>query len=301
MGTIRIICIHTVVVTRSPCQTAPSRLARSNSNETGGRDGPLRYRRTSHSNGLSHRPGDRRNPVGLSGPHRHRARAGTFWSIPPPARVADGVAFCRSIYGASPMGDVVDLGRRHVRRAPDVVASRSGNPADLPWEPGVAHCIADVFNPDGTPAEESPRTVLKRVVDQFAGLGMRPIVGPELEFYVLEPDASAPSGWRRYGDAPGNVYVAGRKGDPENVLCVPAHIGRVRVGRRRGQPRVLQRPVRDQPVAHGRTGSGRPGVPAQVRGQGTGAPGRQAGHVHGQAVQRRGRLRFPCPLQHDRR
>jgi glutamine synthetase len=134
--------------------------------------------------------------------------------------VANGAAFCRSIYGASPMGDVVDLPSGGMSEGlPDVVAFPDlATVVDLPWEPGVAHCIADVFNPDGTPSAESPRTVLRRVVDKFAGLGMQPIVGPELEFYVLERDATAPTGWRRYGDAAGNVYVAGRKGDPENVL-----------------------------------------------------------------------------------
>ena len=44
------------------------------------------------------------------------------------------------------------------------------------------------------------------------------MTGPELEYYLCEPDASSPSGWRRYGDAPGNVYTAGRKGDPESHL-----------------------------------------------------------------------------------
>ncbi len=47
---------------------------------------------------------------------------------------------------------------------------------------------------------------------------MRPIVGPELEFYVLERTDKNPTGWQRYGEATGNVYVAGLKGDPENVL-----------------------------------------------------------------------------------
>ena len=56
------------------------------------------------------------------------------------------------------------------------------------------------------------------MVEQFAELGMKPIVGPELEFYVLEADETSPTGWKRYGEATGNVYVAGRKGDPENVL-----------------------------------------------------------------------------------
>jgi glutamine synthetase len=88
----------------------------------------------------------------------------------------------------------------------------------VPWEPGVAHVIADLYNPDGSPSEESPRPVLKRVVEKFAELGMRPMVGPELEFYVLEADPTSPQGWRRYGEGAGNVYVAGLKGDPENTL-----------------------------------------------------------------------------------
>jgi glutamine synthetase len=133
--------------------------------------------------------------------------------------VADGVAFCRSIYGTSPMGDVIDIEGGLAAGLPDVVAFPDLSTLQaVPWEKGVAHCIADVFNPDGTPAEEGPRHVLKRVVEQFAQLGMRPMVGPELEFYVLERDEGSPTGWKRYGEATGNVYVSGLRGDPENVL-----------------------------------------------------------------------------------
>lgn len=132
---------------------------------------------------------------------------------------ADGVAFCRSVYGTTPRGDVVDIEGGLTDGLPDVVAFPDVSTLlPVPWEPGVAHCIADVFNPDGSPSQQSPRQVLKRVVARFAELGMRPIVGPELEFYVLEEDATAESGWRRYGEATGNVYVSGLKGDPENVL-----------------------------------------------------------------------------------
>src|SRR2546430_4106675 len=137
------------------------------------------------------------------------------------ARTAgDGVAFCRTVYGTSPLGDVIELGHGGLAEGlPDVVAFPDlGTLRDLPWEPGVAHVIADVFNPDGTPSEESPRTLLKRFAARFAELGIRPRIGPELEFHVLERDPAAPTGWRRYGDAPGNVYVAGRKGDPDNLL-----------------------------------------------------------------------------------
>ena len=133
--------------------------------------------------------------------------------------VADGVAFCRSVYGTTPMGVVVDIEGGLSAGLPDVVAFPDlATLQTVPWEPGVAHCIADVFNPDGSPSEESPRVVLQQVISKFADLGMHPVVGPELEFYLLDRDADAACGWRRYGDATGNVYVAGRKGDPENFL-----------------------------------------------------------------------------------
>ncbi|MGE2716227.1 glutamine synthetase family protein [Mycolicibacterium litorale] len=136
------------------------------------------------------------------------------------ARTAGGgVAFCRSIFGTSPMGDVIDIEGGLSAGLPDVVAVPDLSTMQaVPWAPGVAHVIADLYNPDGSPSEESPRNVLRRVIDCFANLGMQPTVGPELEYYLLEPSADRPSGWRRYGDATGNVYVAGYKGDPQNTL-----------------------------------------------------------------------------------
>jgi len=133
--------------------------------------------------------------------------------------VGDGVAFCRSVYGTTPMGDVVPIEGGLDAGLPDVVAFPDlSTIKPIPWEPGLAHCIADVYNPDGTPSQESPRNVLKRVVERFASLDMSPIAGPELEFFVLERDEQAHTGWRRYGEAPGNIYVAGLKRDPDNVL-----------------------------------------------------------------------------------
>ena len=136
------------------------------------------------------------------------------------ATVGHGVAFCRTIYGTSPMGDVVEIendglaaGLPDMLARPDLATLR-----DLPWEPRVAHVLADALNPDGTVAAEGPRQVLRAVLDRFAELGLSPVVGPELEFFLLDADPASPSGWRRYGEAAGNVYVAGRKGDPEGVL-----------------------------------------------------------------------------------
>jgi glutamine synthetase len=133
--------------------------------------------------------------------------------------VGSGVAFCRSVFGTTPRGGVVDFegglsdGLPDVQAFPDLSTLRA-----VPWEPGVAHCIADVFDPSGEPARESPRHVLREVCRQFNELGLSPVVGPELEFYILEESKDSPSGWRRYGEGTGNVYTSGLKGDPENVL-----------------------------------------------------------------------------------
>lgn len=133
--------------------------------------------------------------------------------------LADGVAFCRSIYGTTPTGDLVDIEGGMSAGLPDVVAFPDlATVQAVPWEPGVATCIADMFNPDGSPSQESPRHVLKRVIGQFDELQMRPLMGPELEFFLFEPSATSPNGWQRYGEGTGNVYVAGLKGDPDNVL-----------------------------------------------------------------------------------
>lgn len=133
--------------------------------------------------------------------------------------VSSGVAFCRSVYTTTPRGGVVDFaggasdGLPDIQAFPDVSTLRP-----IPWEPGVAHCIADLFNPDGTPSAESPRYVLRQICDRFSESGLTPIVGPELEFYLLEEAPTTPSGWRRYGEGSGNVYTSGLKGDPQNVL-----------------------------------------------------------------------------------
>lgn len=136
------------------------------------------------------------------------------------ARTAEnGVAFCRSVYGTTPQGGVVDIEGGIGAGLPDIVARLDlSTIVSVPWEPGVAHCIADLTNPDGSPSAQSPRHVLKRVISKFDELNLQPMIGPELEFYVLQADAAAAQGWSRYGEATGNVYVAGLRGDPENVL-----------------------------------------------------------------------------------
>src|ERR1035437_4278538 len=133
--------------------------------------------------------------------------------------VSGGVAFCRSVYATSPMGDVIDIAGGMSEGLPDVVAFPDlSTLTPVPWEAGVAQCLVDMYNADGTLSAESPRNVLRNVVSQFDAAGRKAIVGPELEFFLMDRDAQSPSGWSRYGEATGNVYVTGFRGDPDSFL-----------------------------------------------------------------------------------
>ena len=89
----------------------------------------------------------------------------------------------------------------------------------VPWEQGVAACIVDLEDYDThAPYAVDPRGALKRVLKQFADLGVSPIVAPELEFYLCEPDPSARSGHRPYARQDSPVYTVGGVADPRGTL-----------------------------------------------------------------------------------
>ncbi|WP_416968745.1 glutamine synthetase family protein [Streptomyces sp. 4F14] len=137
-----------------------------------------------------------------------------------PAAAGHGLAFCRAVYHTSPRGDVVpvtgglDAGLPDIRVRPDLDTL-----TPLPWEPGVAACLGEVTDPvTGQPAPESPRDLLRTVVDRCRAHGLHPVVGPELEYFLCDPDPDTPGGWRRYSEATGAVYTAGLRADPGNHL-----------------------------------------------------------------------------------
>ncbi len=77
----------------------------------------------------------------------------------------------------------------------------------MPWaaEP-TAQVIHDSFYGDGRPVTMAPRYVLRHILDLYAQQGWRPIVAPELEFFLVEPNIDA--------DYPLKPPV-GRSGRPE--------------------------------------------------------------------------------------
>ena len=60
--------------------------------------------------------------------------------------------------------------------------------AILPWRPQekrVARMVCDILQPDGSPFEGDPRTILKRNLKRAADLGFTFYVGPELEYFYF--------------------------------------------------------------------------------------------------------------------
>lgn len=137
-----------------------------------------------------------------------------------PSACDHGLAFCRAVYHTSPQGDVVpvpgglDAGLPDICVRPDLTTLTA-----LPWEPGVATCLGDVTDPaTGLPAPESPRDLLRTVLDRCGEHGLHPVVGPELEYFLCDAAQDAPTGWRRYSEVEGVVYTAGLRADGDNHL-----------------------------------------------------------------------------------
>ena len=127
----------------------------------------------------------------------------------------DGLGFCKAISTVDLQHNVVagfEHGFRdiHVWPLPETLVR-------LPWAPEVAWCLADQ-TADGEPYGADPRAALKRAMAAFAELGLEPVMGPELEFYLLERSATAPSGWTRYVENPTHVYTVGDHADPRGIL-----------------------------------------------------------------------------------
>jgi glutamine synthetase len=126
-----------------------------------------------------------------------------------------GLAFCKAISTVDLRHNVVagfEHGFRdiHVTPLPETLAQ-------LPWSPEVAWCLSDQ-SADGEPYGADPRGALKRAIAGFTALGLTPVMGPELEFYLLERSDSVPGGWTRYVENPTHVYTVGDHADPRGVL-----------------------------------------------------------------------------------
>ena len=59
----------------------------------------------------------------------------------------------------------------------------------VPWaKVPTLQVIHDLFTRDGVPVSIAPRHVLKRVADLYTQQNWKPVVAPELEFYLIKPN-----------------------------------------------------------------------------------------------------------------
>ncbi len=134
-----------------------------------------------------------------------------------PHAAEDGIGFVAAIM-------TVDLRHNVVagfeEGFPDLLARPDLNTlVPIPWQPDVLACLVDLEDPvtHGPYALDS-RGALKRILADFPKYGVEPIVGPELEFYLCEPDPQAPNGYRPYASQDSPVYTVGDLADPKGTL-----------------------------------------------------------------------------------
>ena len=84
------------------------------------------------------------------------------------------------------------------------------------WEVDTDVIMADLEF-DGQPLALAPRSALQRSIEAWRGLGFEPHLGFEMEFYVLQPDASAPGGFGPVAAGSHRVYGVGTGGDSSGM------------------------------------------------------------------------------------
>jgi glutamine synthetase len=129
---------------------------------------------------------------------------------------AHSPAFCQGVWVTTTQGGVLDGNDIMSTGLPDLITRIDADTLTMmPWEPGVAFVVADAFNPDHSASDIAPRSVLRNVIEQYAALGLTPIVGPELEFYIADVTED---GWKRSISRTGRVYTTGSWVDPDGTF-----------------------------------------------------------------------------------
>jgi len=129
----------------------------------------------------------------------------------------EGVAFCAAVLATDlRQTPVVDKAEAYgdLLARPDLETLRV-----VPWQPDVAWCVADLWHTDRASRWPAcPRGALAATAERFAELGLTPLVGPELEFFLLERDPDRPGGYRRYVDGLSRSYTVGYVSDPRGLV-----------------------------------------------------------------------------------
>lgn len=140
--------------------------------------------------------------------------------------IEEGVRLPEFVFFQGVTGDTADESQvvnpldRDVRAVPDLATLRI-----VPWyaEP-TAQVICDCYFADGSLVDFAPRSVLRRVMDLYKAKGLRPVVAPELEFYLIakseDPDLpfSVPVGLSGRREAGRQGYSIEHANDFDHVV-----------------------------------------------------------------------------------
>lgn len=125
-------------------------------------------------------------------------------------------AFCQGVWVTANDGGVLDAGNIASDGLQDFITKLDPKTIkNLPYEPGMACAVVDAFNPDWSENFFAPRTVLKKIIAEYAKLGLIPVVGPELEFYIAK---YVDGQYARAHENVGFVYTTGAMVDPDGTF-----------------------------------------------------------------------------------
>ncbi len=95
------------------------------------------------------------------------------------------------IFAQTVSGEYVD-NKDNVEDRDMLLRPDPGTLRPVPWATDpTASVFLDCVNRDGDPVETSPRHVLRMVLDLYEANGWRPVVAPEVEFYLINPHSDA--------------------------------------------------------------------------------------------------------------
>ena len=130
--------------------------------------------------------------------------------------IENGLCFCAAVMGTDLRNTPVVGGDQGY---PDLIARPDmSTMTTLPWEPSVASCLANIEPAPGGAPIPDPRGTLRRAVEGLRAIGFDPIVGPELEFFLVQLDPAGAHGIRRRIDQPSMVYTVGPQADPGGIV-----------------------------------------------------------------------------------
>ncbi len=124
------------------------------------------------------------------------------------AQAVSAILLNNDIAEGSGVADEVSYGDMKI--VPDITTF-----SPVPYLEKTIRFIGDPIVNDA-PWPYSPRNLLKRLLQEYAQLGLNPIVASELEFYVFKQNADGECAF--YCDKPSNVYTMSPRVDPQNVM-----------------------------------------------------------------------------------